>query len=129
MPEGIPTSGAKVLISFTKGYTFDMEFNQIIKRTAEIREKYAKLEKKKYGKEWTTAQIAEGFVGDVGDLMKLIMAKQGVREVADVDAKLKHELSDCLWSILVLAKELDIDIEKSFLETMDALEVKISKGL
>ncbi len=106
-----------------------MEFNQIIKRALEVREKYAALEKKKYGKEWTTAQTAEGFVGDVGDLMKLLMVKQGIREGEDVDAKLNHELSDCLWSVLVLAKELNVDIEKSFMESMSALEGKISKEL
>jgi hypothetical protein len=39
-------------------------------------------------------------VGDVGDLMKLVMAKEGAREIQDVDEKLQHELAACLWSVL-----------------------------
>jgi len=105
-----------------------MEFNQIVERAAAVRAKYAQLELKKYGKQWTTAQLAEGFVGDVGDLMKLVQAKQGIRDIQDVDEKLGHELSDCLWSILALSKELNIDIEKTFLKTMAELEERISRS-
>ena len=47
------------------------------------------------------------------------------RDIEDVDNKLAHELSDCLWSILVLAKKYDADLEASFLKTMDDLEKKI----
>ena len=102
-----------------------MEFKQIIQRALEIREKYAELEKKKYGKEWSKEQIMEGFVGDIGDLAKLIMTKEGVRDIENVDKKLAHELADCLWCVLVLADKYGIDIEKSFLNTMDELEKEI----
>ena len=71
----------------------------------------------------------EGFVGDVGDLMKLVMAKEGVREIPDVDQKLAHELSDCLWSVLVLANKYNVDLETSFLQTMDELEKRIESEL
>lgn len=64
----------------------------------------------------------QGFVVDVGDLMKLVMAKAGARRVDDVDRKLAHELSDCLWSVLVLARLYDLDLEKEFLQTMAELE-------
>jgi NTP pyrophosphatase (non-canonical NTP hydrolase) len=67
----------------------------------------------------------QGLVGDTGDLMKLIMAKEGIRDTDNVDKKIAHELADCLWCILVLAKKYDIDIEKSFLDTMFELEKKI----
>lgn len=103
-----------------------MDFRQIIARAVEIRKRYSELEVKKYGKKWTKEQRVQGFVGDVGALMKLVMAKEGVREVADVDEKLKHELADCLWSILVIADNYGVDIEKSFLETMDGLEKRIA---
>ncbi len=97
-------------------------------RALAVRQKYGELEIKKYGREWTNAEIAAGFVGDVGDLMKLVMAKSGIREKEDIDAKLAHELSDCLWSVLVLAKKYDIDIEKAFLKTMDELDARIAEG-
>lgn len=103
-----------------------MNFKELSQRAVEIRNKYSKLEHKKYGKEWTREQIAEGFVGDVGDLIKLVMAKSGVRKVENIDEKLAHELSDCLWCILVLANKYEIDLEKSFTDTMDELEKRIA---
>ncbi len=80
-----------------------MEFGQLIQRAMEIRQRYAELERSKYGRTWATEEIALGFVGDVGDLAKLIMAHAGVRTIPDVEEKLAHELADCLWSILVLS--------------------------
>ena len=67
-----------------------------------------------------------GFVGDVGDLSKIIMAKQGLRFMDDIDAKLAHELSDCLWSVLVIADKYKINLATEFLKTMDGLEARIS---
>jgi NTP pyrophosphatase (non-canonical NTP hydrolase) len=103
-----------------------MDFKDISKRALEIRNKYSEFEKKRNGKEWTKEEIMEGFVVDVGDLMRLVMAKKGVRHVEDVDAKLAHELSDCLWCVLVLANKYGIDIEKEFLKTMDYLDERIA---
>jgi len=80
-------------------------------------------------KPWTTAQIMDGFVGDVGDLMKLVMAKQGLRKIDEVDKKIAHELADCLWSVVVLADKLGVDLEKEFFSTMDFLEEKIDAEL
>ena len=77
---------------------------------------------------WTREEVMQGFVGDVGDLMKLVMAKAGTRPIADVDKKLAHELSDCLWSVLVLAKLYEVDLENEFLATMDGLEKKLGRG-
>lgn len=41
-----------------------------------------------------------GFLGDVGDLAKLVQGKAGVRPRPDLDEALAHELADCLWSVL-----------------------------
>ena len=38
---------------------------------------------------------------------------------------LAHELSDCLWSVLVLADKYGVNLEASFLKTMDQLEKRI----
>jgi len=67
-----------------------------------------------------------GLVGDVGDLVKLVQAQNRKREIEDSQEKLAHELSDCLWSILIIAKKYDIDLEKAFMETMDSLDKEIS---
>lgn len=103
-----------------------MEFSKVIARAREIRSKYAAFEVRQTGKKWTTAQTAEGLVGDIGDLLKLVQAKQGIRPTKDVDRKLAHELSDCLWSILVIADEYGIDMEEAFMQAMDELEKKVS---
>ena len=105
-----------------------MEFEKIVDRAMGVRRKYAKLEEKKYGKQWKAPELMQGFVGDVGDLAKLVTAKEGLREIDNVDEKIKHELADCLWSVIVLANEYNIDIEKAFLKTMDELDIRIKTG-
>jgi NTP pyrophosphatase (non-canonical NTP hydrolase) len=103
-----------------------MEFKDLIERALEIRQQYAQLEQQMYGRAWTAEEIALGFVGDVGDLAKLIMAASGVRHIPDARQKLAHELADCLWSVIVLADALDVDLEQAFFETMDELEQHIA---
>ncbi len=102
-----------------------MEIKELSQRANEIKEKYSKMELEKFGKEWTSAQVMQGFVGDVGDLMKLVMAKEGIREVEDVDKKLAHELADCLYSVFVLAERYGVNIEKEFLNTMNELDNRL----
>jgi NTP pyrophosphatase (non-canonical NTP hydrolase) len=63
-----------------------------------------------------------GFLGDMGDLAKLIQAKEGVRQYEDLDNKLAHELSDCLWSIIILANKYGVDLEAAFVKTMSELD-------
>jgi NTP pyrophosphatase (non-canonical NTP hydrolase) len=102
-----------------------MDVKDITARALQIRKLYSQYELEKYGREWTTQEIAQGLVGDVGDLMKLVMAKCGIREIADVETKLGHELVDCLWSLLVLAEAYSIDLESEFVRSMDLLEKRI----
>lgn len=104
-----------------------MNFHDLKKRALEIRQKYEELELQKYGKAWSREQIVQGFVGDVGDLMKIVMAKEGLREMEDMDKRLSHELSDCLWSVLVIAEKYGVDLEKAFVGTMEELDKRIDK--
>lgn len=101
-----------------------MEFQEIIKKALEVRKKYSHFEKEKYGREWNSQEIMSGLVGDIGELSKLIQAKSGIRDISNVDEKLKHELSDCLWSIIVISDKYSIDLEESFIETMADIENK-----
>ena len=101
------------------------EFSELAKRAIRIRQLYAESEKVRYGRSWTREEIMLGFVGDVGDLSKLIQANEGVRQIDDAKDKLAHELSDCLWSIMVLADLYDVDLESEFLHTMDEIEQSI----
>lgn len=101
------------------------DLKDLQERALEIAAKYDELNLKAGRGKWDGKDYAMGFVGDVGDLTKLVQAKEGVRVKDDVDAQLAHELSDCLWSILVLAKQYDVDLEKEFVKTMDELKTRI----
>ena len=106
-----------------------MELAHLLQRAAQVRQLYAELEQKKYGRAWTNEELALGFVGDVGDLAKLVMAREGMRDLPDAENKLAHELADCLWSVLILAQMYHVDIERAFLQTMDELEQHIRSSL
>jgi len=98
-----------------------MKFSDLERSALQLNELYERLEVKRYGRVWTREELALGFVGDVGDLAKLIQANAGIRNIDDCKAKLGHELSDCLWSILVLANKYGIDLEAEFVRTMGEL--------
>jgi NTP pyrophosphatase (non-canonical NTP hydrolase) len=104
-----------------------MEFKQLIEKARAIREKYRKLDQEQYGREWSGEEFMLGYMRDVGKLAKLVQAKEGVRDVPDIDQKLGHELSDCLWSVIVLADYYGVDLEASFIRTMDELQARFSK--
>lgn len=106
-----------------------MEFSALSDRAKTIRDLYERLETQRYGRSWTREELALGFIGDVGDLMKLIQSKEGVRGIPDTDAKLAHELADCLWSVMTLARAYDVDLEAAFLATMDELEANVTAKL
>jgi NTP pyrophosphatase (non-canonical NTP hydrolase) len=103
-----------------------MTLDELWGRALEIREQFAQFEKQQGSQAWGAREIMDGFVGDVGDLMKLVMARHNLRKIDDLDAKIAHELADCLWSVLVLADKLDVDIEKAFTHTMDDIEKKLT---
>jgi NTP pyrophosphatase (non-canonical NTP hydrolase) len=102
-----------------------MDFQNIIDRALTIRKLYEEKEKQLYGSSWTREEIALGFVGDVGDLAKLVVAENGKQDIENSHEKLEHELSDCLWSVIILAKMHNIDLEHTFMETMDRLEKRL----
>ncbi len=106
-----------------------MDIQALTDRAMQVRQQFAAFERANFRREWTREQIMEGFVVDVGDLMKLVMAKNGVRHLEDVDKKLAHELSDCLWCVLVLSRMYGIDIEREFMKTMDELDVALAAKL
>ncbi len=94
-----------------------------------IRQLYNKLNQKDGHGSWGAKDYAMGLVGDVGDLMKIIMAKENMRRMENVDSKLEHELSDCLWSLLILASNYGVDLEASFNQTMRELEARVNKAM
>ncbi len=95
-------------------------------RARKIRALYAAQARRAGTRPWGPAELAQGFVGDVGDLMKLVMAKAGLRPAKNLDAALAHELADCLWSILLLADAYHVKLEPAFHRTMDDLANRLT---
>lgn len=106
----------------------DSALRTLTARAMEVRRLYAAFERRTYGQEWSETDLMSGLVVDVGDLTRLVMASTGVRQIENTDAKLAHELADCLWSVLVLADRLDVDLGAAFTATMDELEARLSDG-
>lgn len=79
-----------------------------------IRAQFTELEAHEKRRTWSRGDIVSGLVADVGALVKLTMAADGLRVIADHPKKLGHELADCLWSLLVIAEEYQVDLEREF---------------
>lgn len=102
-----------------------MNLEELSIKALKVRQLYAENEIKQGQKQWGNVELAAGFTADVGKLMKLVMAKEGFRDIKDVDKLIGHELADCLYCCLILANHYGINLEKSFFDTMNELEDKI----
>jgi NTP pyrophosphatase (non-canonical NTP hydrolase) len=104
------------------------DFRTLAAKALSVRDRYDELQETDNQPRWDVSDRMAGFVGDVGDLSKLVMMKQGKRRaVEDLDTALKHELADCLWSIMVLADELNVDLEAEFNAAIDELHERIER--
>ena len=99
-----------------------MEFQKMTYRAMDLRTQYDKKERQLYGEPSSDEEIAQGFLGDVNNLVKLVMARHGKIEIANSEEKLGSQLAHCLWSVIVLSKMHNVDLEQSFMEAMDRLE-------
>ncbi|MFB7665250.1 MazG nucleotide pyrophosphohydrolase domain-containing protein [Kitasatospora sp. NPDC056138] len=97
-----------------------MELSELEAQALAVHDLYDRLNERRR-RIWTREEFMLGFVGDVGDLAKLVMAEEGAREVPGGRAALEHELADCLWSVLVLAHRYGVDLEAAFTRTMAQL--------
>ena len=102
-----------------------MQFQNLIDEALTVRKMYEEKEKQIYGSSWTSEEITLGFVGDVGDLAKLILAENGTRNITNSKEKLEAQLAHSLWSVLVLAEMHNVSVETAFFEAMDRLETHL----
>jgi NTP pyrophosphatase (non-canonical NTP hydrolase) len=107
-----------------------MDMQDAARRAREVRKLYAALEVARYGREWTATDLMNGLMGDIGDLSKLVAASAGIRQgPEDLKAALEHEIADCLWSLLVVADALGIDVGSAFISTMDSIGAYLRQQL
>ena len=104
-----------------------MDFQNMIDRALTVSKLYGQRESQLSGAPWNSEDIALGFVGDVGDLAKLVLAENGKRSIENSKEKSAHELSDCLWSVIVLAEVHHVNLEQAFMKTMEKLEERLSE--
>lgn len=96
-------------------------------RAMEVRALYETLEKQLNGQVWTLHELMLGFSNDVGTVGRLILAHDGTWDIeGDVDAQLRHKLSESLWWVIVIAERLGIDITDAYAATMDRIEAGLS---
>ena len=109
--------------------TSTMDLQELAERAIKIHDLYEELNRRDRGRGWTREEFMLGFVGDIGDLAKLVMAQEGAREMPGGREALEHELADCLWSVLILAHHYHVNLGAAFTRTMDELDQSISERL
>ncbi|WP_236052526.1 MULTISPECIES: serine aminopeptidase domain-containing protein [Streptomyces] len=97
----------------------------LTRQALRIRDLYDVVNRHERGRVWTREEFMLGFLGDVGDLAKLVMGEEGAREAPGGRTALEHELADCLWSVLVLAHLYDVDLESAFGRTVAELDAAL----
>ncbi len=106
------------------------DFSIAVERSIRIRKLYHELEKRKHGGPWTNQEDVIGFVYDVGELGRMVMAAEG-RWVhpGDLPKDLADKLSECLWWLFVLSDRLGVDLTSAFSSKMAELENSLSTSL
>jgi len=103
---------------------------QQLEQALQVKHLYQELNALNHQQSWTYLQYMEGLVGDSGDLMKMLMAKANLRSYkGNLDKDIAHELSDCLWSILMISQELGMNIEEEFSKNMAELKTSVQEKI
>ena len=88
-------------------------FDDIIRRSIEIREKYQHLEIQHHGSKWTLQEDALAYLTDAGLVGRDIMAQQKRWPKAGSQAELEHKLGENIWWLIVLANRSGVNINKA----------------
>jgi len=88
-------------------------FDDIIRRSMEIRKKYHELELLHHGSEWTVEEDALAYLTDAGLVGRNIMSQQKRWPKAGSEAELEHKLGENIWWLIVLAERSGIDIREA----------------
>lgn len=100
-----------------------MELREAVAEAVRIRGRFATYEQRQYGREWSLSDLVAGLSTDVGDLARLVAAKQGMRpSPVDLEAALAHEVADCLWAVFVIASKVGVDVPAAFESGMRDLD-------
>ncbi|TBO36441.1 nucleoside triphosphate pyrophosphohydrolase family protein [Pedobacter kyonggii] len=88
-------------------------FDEIIRRSMEIRKKYHELEMLHHGSEWTVEEDALAYLTDAGLVGRNIMSQQKRWSKAGSETELEHKLGENIWWLIVLAERSSINIKEA----------------
>ncbi|MFP3592885.1 MazG-like protein [Chryseobacterium sp. SIMBA_038] len=88
-------------------------FDEIIKRSLEIREKYHQLEIQQNGKEWTLEQDALAYLTDAGLVGRDVMSHEKTWGKSNAAEELEHKLGENIWWLIILADRTGIDMKEA----------------
>ena len=101
-----------------------MNIKEIKEQSADIRNRYHKIEKEIHGSEWSVEEDALAFLTDAALVGRLVMDNQG-RWPSENGDELPSKIGECVGWLAVLAEKTGLDFEKcvsGFLnERLDAL--------
>ena len=88
-------------------------FDNIVKRSLELRKKYHQLEMQHHGSEWTVEEDALAFLTDAGLVGRNIMSQQQRWPKANSPSELEHKIGESIWWLIVLANRTGLDINEA----------------
>jgi NTP pyrophosphatase (non-canonical NTP hydrolase) len=99
-----------------------MDLRELTDIAVKVRGHFDQVNQAQGRRAWTGQQIALGLVTDLGDLVRLLMEVDGFRSRRiGHDEEMRGELADCLWSLLILAESVGVDLESAFQEEMSRI--------
>ncbi|PBJ08322.1 MazG-like protein [Flavobacterium sp. ACN6] len=90
-----------------------LNFEELKKRSVEIRKRYHELELAHHGSEWTIEEDALAFLTDAGLVARNVMSQQGRWPKANTEEELNHKIGESIWWLTVLAERMNINIESA----------------
>ena len=92
----------------------NINLDEIIRSSLDIRSKYHELEVKHHGSKWTVEEDALAFLTDAGLVGRLVMAVEKRWPLGgDELGELKHKLGECIWWIVVLAERTEVGFDNA----------------
>ncbi len=102
-------------------------FDTIIQRSLDLRDKYHELELQHHGSKWTVEEDALAFLTDAGLVGRNVMSQQQRWPKNNTEEELEHKLGESIWWLTVLADRMGLNIRElteNFLSKTEKLLTK-----
>ena len=106
----------------------NLNMQEVLTRSKEIRNAYHSLEQQHHGSKWTVEEDALAFLTDAALVGRYIMSQQGRWPAgAKTIPELQHKLGECVWWLTTLADRTGIDINEAVQQFFAKTEKQLSK--